>query len=86
MRKATLLGILLLVVSVVYAISFAFAFVSYGEWVDSVLNEYSPEIRPYVDVPAFPQTSQGSVLVGVGLVLAFSYTAFVGLTWRRKAK
>ena len=84
MRK--IVALLLFAITVAYTFSFALAYSSYEQWAESVLNEYPIDIRPYVDVPAFPQTFYGFLLTVFGIALVFSYTAFIGLTWRQKAK
>ncbi len=83
MRKLD--ALLPFVITVAYAFSFALAYSNYEQWAESVLNEYPVDIRPYVDVPAFPQTFYGFLLIAFGMALLLAYTAFIGFTWRRKA-
>jgi hypothetical protein len=74
MKKRTMAIVLvLLVVSVIYAVGLYYAIQLHNTWMKAELEKIPPDLRPYSDLPWFSNTSTGLWYIFCGSGLAWSW-------------
>lgn len=65
--------IVLFIVIVVYALALFQSINSYERWKKATLEEYRPELRPFIDFSPYISTRQGALMVVLGALIFLGF-------------
>jgi len=69
MNAKRLLAIPFLITAVIYSLALYQSIQAYEEWKKVKLEEYPPDIRPYVDFYPYTSSKQGQQMIILGIII-----------------
>jgi len=82
MLRKRMLVVLLLITVLIYAVSLYQSIQFYEEWKKMRLEEYPPELRPYVDFGPYTGSIQGSQMILVGAIIGIGWLTVITILSR----